>query len=88
MNENRREPGQVVSLTDGEHFKTYLGQILSALIVGGIVSTIIIYSQVNVNTKDISRHEQTIGTLSSTLDRIETKVDTLIGQANGRQEQK
>ncbi len=86
MTEEQRAPGQVVNLSSAEHMRSAFWVIVASLMIGGIFSMNQVWSQTAVNTKDIARHEGNISVIVNTLDRIETKVDTLIGQIdNGRQ---
>ena len=66
----RRTPGQVVALNDNEHFKNWFGQILGTLVVGGIVAMVLVYSDTNQNTRDISRHENLLSQQAENIQQI------------------
>jgi hypothetical protein len=60
VTDERREPGQVVNLSNTEHLRNAFWMIMATMLVGGIFSVNQVWSQTAINTRDIDRHERSI----------------------------
>lgn len=70
ITEERREPGQIVNLSEKEHNRQFIYNVVGMLLVAGIVALNYVWADTRQNSRDIQRHEISITEIQNDMRQV------------------